>query len=320
MRFSQHGPSIPNDLLDARDTGEVVFLCGAGISIPAGLPDFFNLTIEVAHRLRVEPESTIGQLIETERKSRTTGSATYPKLIDKTATIPEDALAAVLKGIRANLELGAALETEISQVSLRLPTLYPENKPGVHHYTDSEEYYVNFARLFERLASFDPASARREYLQWEAIGQFFVALRIWALANPNIVTAAEVGYALRRLDRNTFWSSHHARELLWAARARWSSLSQRDRRAIESKILQGRAKFEFESDAEYTERRSSLTAERLIWMRDAGVTLSSATIARLPALKKANPHWRDSWAKEADASLESRTGWVKQETDSYTSC
>jgi SIR2-like domain len=239
----------------------------------------------------------------------------YPKLIDKTASIPEDALAAVLKGIRTNLELGTALETEISQVSLRLPTLYPENKPGVHHYSDSEEYYVSFARLFERLATFDPASARREYLYWEATGRFFVALRIWALANPNIVTAAEVGHALRRLDRNTFWSSDHARELLWAVRTRWSTLSQRDRRSIESKILQGRAKFEFESDAEYTERRSSLTAERLIWMQDAGVVLSSTTIARLPALKKANPHWRDSWAQEADASLESRTGWVKQETD-----
>jgi len=239
----------------------------------------------------------------------------YPKLIERTAVIPDAALAAVLEGIRANLELGAALETEISQVNLRLPTLYPEDKPGEHHYTESEEYYVSFARLFERLAAFDQAAARREYLRWDGVGRFFVALRIWALANPNIVTAAEVGHALRELDGDTFWDSDHARELLWAIRARWSALSQRDRRVVESRILQGRTKFQYESDEEYAERRSSLSAERLIWMRDAGLTLNRATTVRLPALKKASPRWRDSWAKEADASNEGRVGFVKQETD-----
>ena len=239
----------------------------------------------------------------------------YPKLIEKTVTIPDVALSAVLQVISANLELGAELEKEISQINLGLPTLYPENKPGEHVYNESEEYYVNFARLFERLAAFDPKAARREYLRWDGANRFFTALRIWALANANIVTAAEVGIALRDLDRGTFWDSDYARELLWTVRERWSALSQRDRRALESKILQGRAKFDFEADAEYVERRSSLTAERLIWMRDAGLTLSGTTIAHLPALKKANPHWRDSWAKDADSSLESRSGWVKQETD-----
>jgi hypothetical protein len=79
----------------------------------------------------------------------------YPKLIEKTTQIPDAALPAVLEAIRANLELGDALESEISQVNLRLPTLYPEDKPGEHVYTESEEYYVQFARLFERLAAFD---------------------------------------------------------------------------------------------------------------------------------------------------------------------
>ncbi len=45
MRFFSNGPSIPNDLLTARDEGQVVFFCGAGVSRAfAGLPSFDDLT------------------------------------------------------------------------------------------------------------------------------------------------------------------------------------------------------------------------------------------------------------------------------------
>lgn len=70
MRFTEFGPSIPNSLLDARDVGEVVFLCGAGISIPAGLPDFFHLTRDVASGLGCRPESDAGKLIAQEQRDR----------------------------------------------------------------------------------------------------------------------------------------------------------------------------------------------------------------------------------------------------------
>jgi hypothetical protein len=38
MRFLAAGPDFPDELLEARDAGNVVFFCGAGISRPAGLP------------------------------------------------------------------------------------------------------------------------------------------------------------------------------------------------------------------------------------------------------------------------------------------
>jgi hypothetical protein len=230
--------------------------------------------------------------------------------------IPDAALPAVIEVARNNLELGCELEGEISHVSLRLPTLYPESKFGEHIYSDGEEYYILFARLFERLAAVDAPAARNEYQRWNGTGRFFVALRIWALANRKIVTAAEAGDSLVRLERDTFWDSSYARELLWAIKARWCELSKRHRRAIERKILEGRAKFDFESEAEYMERRSGLAATRLIWMRNEGLTLSRATNARVPTLKKADPNWRESWARQADASLESRSAWVKEDTDS----
>ena len=239
----------------------------------------------------------------------------YPKLMEDMAAAPDASLAAVLEAIRRNLERGGMLEAEISQIGLRLPTLYPEHKSGEHYYSDSEEYYLTFAKLFRRLATFDPVAAHREFRSWNSEVHYFVPLRIWALADPNIASAAEAGRALRALERDTFWSSDHGRELLWTLRARWAALSDRDRGTLESKIVEGRAKYKLESDEEYAERRASLSAGRLIWMRNAGLKLSAATLARLPKLKKANPRWRDSWAKTADESYESRTGWVKQETD-----
>ena len=58
MRFFQNGPSIPDDLLTARDEGRVVFFCGAGVSrARVGLSDFFNLAEKVIQRLGVPKDS-----------------------------------------------------------------------------------------------------------------------------------------------------------------------------------------------------------------------------------------------------------------------
>lgn len=58
MRFFENGPSIPDELLTARDEGRVIFFCGAGVSLArAGLSDFFNLAEKVIQRLGVPTDS-----------------------------------------------------------------------------------------------------------------------------------------------------------------------------------------------------------------------------------------------------------------------
>ena len=47
MRFFSDGPNIPDLLLERRDQGRVVFLCGAGVSLNAGMPTFVELTQHV---------------------------------------------------------------------------------------------------------------------------------------------------------------------------------------------------------------------------------------------------------------------------------
>lgn len=51
MQFIPHGPDIPNDMLQAHEEGRLVFFCGAGISIPAGLPNFSQLVTEICGKI-----------------------------------------------------------------------------------------------------------------------------------------------------------------------------------------------------------------------------------------------------------------------------
>lgn len=64
MRFYADGPNIPSELLDARDNGEIVFVCGAGVSIPAGLPSFARLAKDVIRDLGVPGDAPSRRLLE----------------------------------------------------------------------------------------------------------------------------------------------------------------------------------------------------------------------------------------------------------------
>ena len=64
MRFIANGPSIPDELLLARDQGRVVFFCGAGVSrAKAKLPNFFELAAEVTKTLGVQEDDPAMKLI-----------------------------------------------------------------------------------------------------------------------------------------------------------------------------------------------------------------------------------------------------------------
>lgn len=63
MRFFADGPNIPETLLEDRDNGNVVFFCGAGISRPAGLPGFIELTEQVLEELGPPPEAKVREMV-----------------------------------------------------------------------------------------------------------------------------------------------------------------------------------------------------------------------------------------------------------------
>jgi hypothetical protein len=65
VRFLADGPSIPDELLVARDEGRVIFFCGAGVSrARAALADFFGLARQVLDVLEANPEARTRKLLE----------------------------------------------------------------------------------------------------------------------------------------------------------------------------------------------------------------------------------------------------------------
>jgi NAD-dependent SIR2 family protein deacetylase len=69
MRFLGGGPSIPDELLIARDEGRAVFFCGAGVSrARAGLFDFFGLAQRVIDTLGVMTDSPAWKIVEEARE------------------------------------------------------------------------------------------------------------------------------------------------------------------------------------------------------------------------------------------------------------
>ena len=64
MRFLAGGPALPDNLLNARDQGQAIFFCGAGVSrAKANLPDFYGLADLVVDILHVAPDSPARRLI-----------------------------------------------------------------------------------------------------------------------------------------------------------------------------------------------------------------------------------------------------------------
>lgn len=67
MRFNSHGPALPRPLLAAADAGDVVFVCGAGVSVArAGLPTFQGLLNAVVQHLRPDPKGYATKVMEAE--------------------------------------------------------------------------------------------------------------------------------------------------------------------------------------------------------------------------------------------------------------
>ena len=77
------GPDIPGELIQKQEAGEIVFFCGAGISVPTGLPSFPRLVKRLYASLNVSLTSSEERMIErgefTEAldilESRVTGNA-----------------------------------------------------------------------------------------------------------------------------------------------------------------------------------------------------------------------------------------------------
>jgi len=97
LRFSNEGPAFPEQLVDALLTGDVVFLCGAGISAPQ-LPMFAGLVEECVDRLGLEKNASESESFANYRFEEVLGS------LSRRTVDPGDVTRAVVTILRERSE------------------------------------------------------------------------------------------------------------------------------------------------------------------------------------------------------------------------
>ena len=96
-RLIPDGPDIPGELIQHQQAGEMVFFCGAGISVPTGLPSFRGLVQRLYASLHVCPASREKDLIEEEKfdealdvlESRVPANAMRSEVVRLLSSTPE---------------------------------------------------------------------------------------------------------------------------------------------------------------------------------------------------------------------------------------
>lgn len=142
LRFSTEGPAFPEQLVDALLAGEVVFLCGAGVSAPQ-LPDFKSLVERCFIRLGLEKSASEEQSFKDGRFEEVLGSLSR-RIVD-----PGDMTKAVVELLKAPEEADLAHHRTILRLSRNL-----ENRPVI--------VTTNFDTMLERaLLSFEGVEQAR---------------------------------------------------------------------------------------------------------------------------------------------------------------
>ncbi|AEH63586.1 SIR2 family protein [Zymomonas mobilis] len=193
MRFFADGPDIPDDLLYARDEGEVLFFCGAGISMQeAGGLSFPELAKRVISSLGSSASSPARQLLE---------------ISDKIETPPGVGGIPPADRIFALLEQEFAVEDIRSDVS---QAVKPNSNPGLDPHKSlfnlskmpngrHRLITTNFDRLFQLAAPDIPEISppdlpdpRRD--EWEGI------IHLHGMVNPDYSDAASKEFILSSAD------------------------------------------------------------------------------------------------------------------------
>lgn len=137
MQLVTHGPDIPDALLQAHEEGRVVFFCGAGISRPAGLPDFGGLVQGLFQQAGEPADKAESDLIGQSQFDRAIGH--YERRIQGGRTTTRRGLPSIFT---ADLTKRRALTTHLA-----LLTLGRSREGGLKLVT------TNFDTLFEDAAS-----------------------------------------------------------------------------------------------------------------------------------------------------------------------
>lgn len=235
-------------------------------------------------------------------------------------SIPDEWLADVVSALKRNLDIGIQLETERGHYSwMDIPPIMPADDPDINDYARNEGLsgaVLSYAALFERLLELDVGQARQEASTWPVDDDnVFARLRIWACRFEKLVPNDGFTEFFDKVSRDAFWKIRHQRDLLLTLQERWATLPIPATRKIESRILEGRERWENEAEHDFVQRRAWDIAERLHWLHSKGFSLNVNYDEEILRLQNAAPDWSPERAENADRSWESRGGWVRTDTE-----
>lgn len=134
MQFITNGPEIPESLLEAHEEGRVVFFCGAGISYPAGLPDFKGLVDRIYAKT-----GAVLTPIEKKAYDRDRYDAVLDLLEHRIPGQRETVREALFESLRPKWRKPGATDTHAALLALS------KGRDGKHRLVTT-----NFDRIFER--------------------------------------------------------------------------------------------------------------------------------------------------------------------------
>ncbi|MBF2761092.1 MAG: SIR2 family protein [Ectothiorhodospiraceae bacterium AqS1] len=145
VQFIRGGPHVPERFLQAHEEGRVVFFCGAGISYPAGLPNFECLAKKLFNNLR-------GDLDDAQKK------AMDERRYDKAIGLLEENVVGGREGVRK--EMASILEPDLRDKSAIMTheSLLVLSKT---HKENTRLVTTNYDRIFEEIINKKSLSIER---------------------------------------------------------------------------------------------------------------------------------------------------------------
>lgn len=135
MQFVADGPDIPLEILAAQEEGRLVLFCGAGISIPAGLPSFKGLVDSIYQDFVTTRTTTEQEEWNRENYDRVLNLLEDrfggPQLRQKVRTILATPPNPILDTHRSILELATERAGQLRLVTTNFDLLFEAARPGV---------------------------------------------------------------------------------------------------------------------------------------------------------------------------------------------
>ena len=234
--------------------------------------------------------------------------------------VPDEWLADVVSALKRNLEIGIQLEDECGHYRwLDIPPIIPSVDLDISTYDRCKGLrgaVLDYAAKFEQLITLNPEKARQEAATWSTDdNNIFARLRIWASRFKDVVPNSEFLGFTDKVSRYAFWNVHHQRDLLLMLKERWATLPISATRRIEERIIEGRERWNNETEHDFVARRAWAITERLHWLHTNSCTLNLDFDREIAGLRVCAPDWSPEHGAKAAESLESRAGFVRTHTE-----